>query len=150
MGRKNSKSEGFVSGLKTEWSLFWQTILTDEVETESDPSDINSKDPFENGKLESLSYEQIKTITRALSSDRKLLNQRLEALNQELEENAAKVESLKLVGGDFEQPLQKINELSDEGQTLSDKLDKINQRLRLAREREDEIKMARKRSSSEL
>jgi chromosome segregation ATPase len=138
-----SRNNGFVNGLKTEWNLFWETILGDE---ESDPSTSKSeiKDPFVTGKLESLSLEQIKAITKALSSDRKILNQRIEALNKEVEENTAKLESLRLVSGEQDETLQSINELTDLGQSLSEQLHRINERLKLARAREDAVKKAQR------
>lgn len=142
MGYEKKKS-GLIDGLKTEWALFWDTILGDE-EIESTGDGPVIKDPFVNGKLESLSLEQVKAITRALSSDRKKLNQKLESLNKEIELNSVKLDSLKLVGGDFEDPLKRINELSDQGQRFSDQLNEINERLRLARQREDAIKKSRR------
>lgn len=146
MDSKKNKSEGLIDGLKTEWSLFWDTILGDEdsdQDGKKNEDNLESKDPFVNGKLESLSLEQIKAITRALSSDRKKLNQKMESLNKELELNVAKLESLKLVGGDFEEPLLRIDELNTQGQKFSEQMNDISERLRLARQREDEIKKAR-------
>jgi hypothetical protein len=137
---QKSNKVGYLEGLKTEWNLFWQTILGEDENPES--SEI--KDPFITGRLEVLTLDQVKAITKALSSDRKVLNQRLEVINKELEENTAKLESLKLVGGDVDEASQKINELSDLGQSLSEQLDRINNRLKIARSREDEIKKAQK------
>ena len=131
---------GYLEGLKTEWNLFWETILGEDENTQAP----EIKDPFITGRLEVLTLDQIKAITKALSSDRKVLNQRLEAINKELEENSAKLESLKLVGGDFSEASQKINELSDLGQNLSEQLDRINNRLKIARSREDEIKKSQR------
>lgn len=130
-----------MDGLKTEWALFWETILGD---NETEEIQTDSKDPFVNGRLETLSLEQIKAITRALSSDRKKVNQRLEAISKELEMNTAKLESLKLVGGDIEDPMERINVLSDQGQTLSEQLIKINDRLKLARQHEDVLKKSQR------
>ncbi len=142
--KKQAKSHGFVEGLKTEWNLFWETILGEEHgEAEAAAQALGgTKDPFVTGKLESLSLEQIKAITKALSSDRRKLNQRLETLSKEIEENSQRLESLKLVGGEQDETVQKINELNDLGQTLSEQLDRINARLKLARSREDVIKKA--------
>ncbi len=137
---KKSKKHGYFDGLKTEWNLFWETILADDEDSDESAQKAQTKDPFITGKLESLSLEQIKAITKALSSDRKKLNQRLESLNKELEDNTAKLESLQLVGGESEETLQRINELTDLGQSLSEQLDKINERLKIARAREDVIK----------
>ena len=141
MDQKTKKSASFVDGLKTEWALFWETILGDDETAETD---TDSKDPFVNGKLETLSLDQIKAITRALSSDRKKVNQRLESLSKELEMNTAKLESMKLVGGDTEEPMQRINLLSDQGQGLSEQLIKINERLKLARACEDALKKSQR------
>jgi len=134
-------NKGFLPGLKTEWNLFWETILGDEDSTEGGEA-LKTKDPFVTGKLEILSLEQIKAITKALSADRKTLNQKLEIINKEIEENTARLESLKLVGGESEETVLKINELNDLGQTLSMQLDRINERLKIARSREDSIKKA--------
>lgn len=137
---KKALRVGYLEGLKTEWNLFWETILGDDENTETP----EIKDPFVTGRLEVLTWDQIKAITKALSSDRKVLNQRLEAINKEIEENTAKLESMKLVGGDTEEASLKINELSDLGQSLSEQLDRINNRLKIARSREDEIKKSQK------
>ena len=124
--KATAPNNGFVHGLKTEWNLFWETILGDEPENSN-----KIKDPFVTGKVETLSLEQIKAITKALSSDRKKLNQQLELLSKEIAESTTKLETV-----------QRINQLNDLGQELSEQLDKINERLKIARHREDGIKKA--------
>jgi chromosome segregation ATPase len=138
--KKKIKSHGFVEGLKTEWNLFWETILGDEPDNEASAEKEQTKDPFVTGKLETLNLDQIKAITKALSSDRRKLNQRMETLNREIEENSQRLESLKLVGSASDETVQKINELNDLGQALSEQLNRINERLKIARSREDTIK----------
>jgi chromosome segregation ATPase len=128
-----SQQRSFVAGLKTEWSLFWESILGDDV---AEPL----KDPFLSGKIETLSLDKVKAITKALSQDRKTLNQKLESLNKELDLNAAKLDSLRLVGGETEDTEAKINELSDLGQALSNQLTKIDERLKIARNRERDLR----------
>ena len=131
----------FMEGLKTEWNLFWETILGDEPEeSESQATGAKTKDPFVTGKLESLTLEQIKAITKALSSDRRKLNQRLEKLRQEMDEYTMKLENHQLLGGEPAEAQAKINELSDLGQSISEQLDRINERLKMARQREGAIK----------
>lgn len=140
---KKSKSKaGFVEGLKTEWNLFWETILGegDDPVGEGETAAPVTKDPFVTGKLESLSLDQIKAITKALSSDRRKLNQRIETVNREIEESSQRLESFKLVGAEPDETVQKINELNDLGQTLSEQLNRVNDRLKIARSREDIIK----------
>jgi hypothetical protein len=144
--KKKVKTHGFVAGLKTEWNLFWETILGEEHDPTVPDGGADqaqkaaTKDPFVTGKLETLSLEQIKAITKALSSDRRKLNQRIETVNREIEESSQRIESLKLVGGEPEDTVFRINELNDLGQTLSEQLNRINERLKLARSREDIIK----------
>jgi hypothetical protein len=140
----SKKTNSFVSGLKTEWALFWDNLIEDDEEpSELEAKTYGSKDPFITGKIESLSLEKIKVITKALSADRKKLNQRLESLNRELDLNSAKLDSLRLVGSDPSDTVARIHELSDLGQALSEELDRINERLRIARTVEDQLRADR-------
>lgn len=144
------KQNSFVAGLKTEWALFWDNLIGDDDDDKTEEQEAqearekiareNSKDPFVTGKLENLSLDKIKVITKALSQDRKTLNQKLEALRKELDLNSAKLESLHLVGGEKDETHKRINELSDLGQALNEKLNLINERIRRARKVEDRIK----------
>ncbi len=136
------KKKSFVGGLKTEWNLFWETIIGDD-ETPDNEGPLKTKDPFVTGKLETLTMDQIKAITKALSSDRRKLNQRLESLAKEIDENTAKLESLKLVGSETEETRISINELHDLGQSISEQLNRINERLKKARQTEDQLKRNR-------
>lgn len=142
----SKKQNSFITGLKAEWSLFWDNLIEDEdkatdaeiaIEAKAQELRDKSKDPFVTGKIESLSPEKIKVITKALSADRKRLNQKLESLNRELDLNSAKLESLRLVGGSQDDTVARIHELSDLGQVLSEELDRINERLKIARSVED-------------
>ena len=134
--KQDLRGSSILGGLKLEWSLFWETLTGEDVVIE----DADNKDPFLSGKLDILNLEQIKVMTKALSTDRKKLNQKLESLNKELDMNSIKLESLRLVGGDTQETVERINELSDLGQALGDQLDKINDRLRMTREREVRLK----------
>lgn len=134
----SKKKKSFVDDLKIEWSLFWEGIVGDE---EISPK-AEDKDALIAERLELLSAEQIKALTKALSADRKKLNQRMESLSKEIDLNTAKLESLKLVGGEPEDTEDRIHELHDLGQNISEQLDKINTRLKLARKREAALKKA--------
>ena len=132
----NKKKNSFVGDLKIEWNLFWEGIVGEEDDLNAKPD----KDALIIERLEVLSMDQIKALTKALSSDRKKLNQRMEYLSKEIEENSQKIDSLKLVGGEIEDTEVHINELHDLGQNISEQLDKINTRLKLARKREAVLK----------
>lgn len=130
--RGSNRKESFVKSLKNEWSLFWDSLSIDDSSED--------QDPFVTGKLQVLSLDNIKAMSRALSQDRKKLNQKLESLNKEIELNTIKLDSLRLVGSEDQETLKKINELSDLGQSLSLELNKIDQRLKWVREQEEEAR----------
>ncbi|MGZ3804659.1 MAG: hypothetical protein ACXVB4_10640, partial [Pseudobdellovibrionaceae bacterium] len=81
--------------------------------------------------------DQLNDIIKALSQDRKQLNQKLESLHKEIELNSAKLESIRLVGGRGEDVLKRINELSDMGQLLSEQLTKLDEKIKLTRTRQE-------------
>lgn len=132
----DSRRRSIVDSLKNEWSLLWESIAGD-GEEEGTPENENS---FENGQVRVLSLEDIRRLTRDLSHGRRTLNQRLESLHKELELNTAKLESLRLVGGEDEATVRKINELSEQGQRLSNELSQLDEKLKLARTHEDKIR----------
>ena len=113
--------------------MFWQGLIGDD-------ESVEEQDPFVTGRLEALSLEQIRSLTKLMSGDRKKFNQKLESIQKEIDLNSAKLESLRLVGGDTSETLDRMNQLSDMGQSMSQELAKLNERLKLAREREDLIR----------
>lgn len=129
----------FLENIKTEWSLFWAG-LAGEDEKAAEETEIKFEDPFETGKLRVLTIEQVKKITRALSQDRKKINQRIEQINREIELNSERMESINLVGGDANETIDEINKLNDLGMKLSLQLQKVNLQLDRFRIREDELK----------
>lgn len=120
----------FKSNILTEWSLFWDSLKKERPEIEED---------FDSALLETLNLSQIKDMTRSLSQGRKKLNQKIESLNKEIELNSAKLDSLRLVGASDEDTLNRINELTDHGQKLSLELMKLDDKLKLARQFEQDF-----------
>lgn len=111
--------------LKVEWALFWESLFGDSSEGEKSIPEIGE-----------IPREQLIGLTKELSSKRKQLHKQLETLNKEIEANSAKLESLKLVGGETEETLNRLGQLSDRGHSLSEELEKLNQKLQFVRERE--------------
>jgi hypothetical protein len=130
---RNNNPKSIVNSLKTEWSLLWDSISGDFLESPSE-------DAFETGRVQVLSLEQVKEISRSLSKARRQVNQKIESLNKEIEQNSAKLESLHLVGGKDEETLHRIHELSDQGQALSQELAGIDDRLKRVRQAEEQLK----------
>lgn len=125
-------STSMVNKLKNEWSLLWDSIS----------SEFEPEDPFESGRIKALSLDQVREISKALSKTRKQVNQKIESVNREIDLNAAKLESLRLVGAQEDDTVRRLHELSDQGQALSQELSKLDDRLKMVRETEDLIKKA--------
>lgn len=134
----SNSNNSAMKNLKNEWALFWDSIAGDEIE---DPATIQAKadDAFHTGKLKILGVEQLRDISKALSQDRKRLHQKLESLNKELDLNTAKLETLKLVGSSEVDTLKRINELNDIGQVLGNQLNKIDEKIKWTRGKEQEF-----------
>lgn len=129
---KTSKhdSGSLLSSLKLDWRMFWEGILGD------DQDEATQEDPFITGKIQHLNVEQLKLLSKAMSGDRKKLNQRLESIQKEIELNATKLETLELVGGDPEPTRVRLGELGDMGSKVNDELQLLNDRLKALRDRE--------------
>jgi hypothetical protein len=135
---EDGSSKSAVSKLKNEWALFWESIAGEEIEDEA-TLQAKADDAFHTGKLESLNVEQLHEISRALSQDRKRLHQKLESLNKELDLNSAKLETLRLVGSSEEETLKRINELNDIGQVLGNQLNKIDEKIKWTRVKQQQF-----------
>lgn len=129
------EDQSFLEELKEEWNLFWASIKGDDHEDGPE-----SDDPFMNGPYQDLTLEQVKDMKKSLSSDKKRLNQRLEALAKEIDTLSARIENLKIVGGDIEETQNLLLELNDFGQNLSEQLSKLDRRIKQARDREQFLK----------
>lgn len=135
---EGDSSKSTVSKLKTEWALFWESIAGEEIEDEASLQ-AKADDAFHTGKLGSLGAEQLQEISRALSQDRKRLHQKMESLHKELDLNAAKLETLRLVGSSEEETLKRINELNDIGQVLGNQLAKIDEKIKWTRTKQQQF-----------
>ncbi len=131
----DEEDQGFLESLKEEWNLFWASIKGDH-----EIDDEESNDPFENGPYKDLTIEQVKDLKKSLSSDKKRLNQRLEALKKEIDSVSARIDNLKMVGGSADEAQTILLELNDFGQNLSEQLSKIDRRIKQARDREQFLK----------
>lgn len=129
MKAKADHPESFVESLKNEWNLFWAGFQSDDEVAE-----------VAKNKPEDLSLDQLKSIKKSLSDERKRLNQRLETLRKEIEINTAKLDSLKIVGGKIDETLQRLSELNDSGQQISEQLARVDHRLKLARTQEGRLR----------
>ena len=130
MGDDSRKPQMY--SLKNEWTWLWESIVGDSNESE---------DSFETGQLRVLSLDDVRRLTRELSHGRRKLNRRLEMLTKELELNTTKLESLRLVGAEEAPLLQRIHALHEQGQRITQDLADLDEKLRIAREREQDIRV---------
>jgi hypothetical protein len=122
---KNSKQrQEFLSELLNEWKLFWHTLAGEE------PA---AKESFETEHVRSMNQDQISQLTKELSRSRQKLNRELEEINADLDLAFEKQENLKLVGSDTLELESEIQELHTLGEVISEKLAKIDERLKLVR-----------------
>lgn len=123
-----------VESLKGEWKLLWETLAGDLQNEEHSEEDLDHE------KLEVMTLEKVRELTKSLSENRKSLNQKLEKLNKEIDLNAAKLESLQLVGSKDERTLKRMEDLTDQGQSMAESLQKLDLKLRSAHQLEEELR----------
>lgn len=128
--------EAIVDTLKTEWSLFWDSLLGD-----------HEQDPFDSSEVQKLSLDQLKEISKSLSSEKKKINLELEKINKSIEASTTKLENLKLVYGDLEETLDNLQMLSSEGDLLNQKLQRLDSRIQKAREYKRHLSLKEKDSN---
>lgn len=122
--RKSPKEDS----IRNEWLLFWESIAKNE-----DPK----KEELGHAPLKVLTVEEIQKLTKTLSQSRRQLNRKLENLNKEIELNTAKLESLQLVGQNGDDTYRRVQELTEQGQSLTMELIKLDETLRHARSQDD-------------
>ena len=128
MGDGSSKS--ILKSLRNEWSLFLEAFHGEET-TEAEQLEILEDE-------EDLDLDKIRQVTKLLLEDRRRLNLRLESLSKEIDLNSAKLESLRLVGGEYTPTLNRIHELHDLGDGIANAMSKLDQKLREIREQENQ------------
>lgn len=130
--RRSTRS--LVEDLKNEWSLFFESFI-EEPEEEKTIKEIQHQ-KF----LDDIELEDIYDLKRVLSEQRKKINQQFETLQKEIDLNSAKLESLKIVGAEQNETMNRIHRLSDQGNQLSQKLTKLDEQTKLLRDHEELLK----------
>lgn len=133
--RENKKPISPVKSLIDEWHLFWEGFAP-----ESDhKSDLNEKSPLQFQAASLPQFDQIEfvEITKRLSKERQKIHQQLEKINKEIDLISAKVESLRLVGGEESESLERISVLSDQGLFLETQLKKLDEKLKIIRNQKE-------------
>jgi sulfite reductase alpha subunit-like flavoprotein len=122
--------DSFVKALKEEWKIFWESL-------KAEPEKIKPATPLEIEKLQSLSLEDVRRLSRSLSTHRRRLNQELEFLRSEIDQHSAKLETQP--EHSRERTLRYLNDLNDRGHAMSTRLAQLDSHLKETRRREDEL-----------
>lgn len=120
-----------------EWRLFWAGLLGEETEAEKREEKLVSK-------VHELTQPKIKTLIKTLSQDRLGLNRELERIIEESDELSSKIEALKLVKGDYSEIETQLASLNEQGEQLTLQLEVLDKKLKIIRQRENDLNQARK------
>ncbi len=107
-------------GLQKEWSLLVHSFLDQTPQDKKIVSKLNPQD---------LNLEQVKIVKKDLSSQRKILNQKIEAINFELDKLSGVVENLKLVGSDSTEINDEIDSLHLQGEKISSEIQSVELKI---------------------
>jgi seryl-tRNA synthetase len=100
---------------------------------------FTGEEDFKTSNLPALRLDEILNITKSLSDERKKINQKLERINKEIDLLSIKIESLKLVGGNDEETFERISELTNQGEKLSQELEKLDSNLKMVRDHREQL-----------
>lgn len=129
MGDDGSSSRSLLENLKHEWALLWHSISGEDVE-------FQNVQQLGQDFFEKLDFDQLRQVGKKLSDERKIVHQKLEHMQKELDILHAKADGLRLVGGEAAETEKRIDHLHDQGVRLTDQLQVIDQKLKLIRDRE--------------
>ncbi len=129
--------------LKDQWQLFWEGLSLDQVDDQNQVKETEGTEnsefaDFQTQDLPAMTEEFFEEMTKHLSLERQKAHQQLEKMNKEIELLNAKMESLKLVGGDLEESHQRMNELTESGFALTGQLEKLDHKLKVIRQKHTE------------
>lgn len=126
---KQLKTNQQAQANQNEGSSFWDYLTGDEG--------------FRTSQLPALKLDEIHTLTKSLSDARKKINQKLERIKKELDLLTIKLDSLKLVGGNDEETLERITDLTNQGGELVSELEKLDSNLKLVRDQREQLALAK-------
>lgn len=151
----SSHNKGLIKGFLDEWNLFWDGVSEEKLGERNNQLahldfDENQIEAIsrnrESGKIETLTIEDVRNIMKNLSDSRKTINQKLEFVQKEIDLNQLKLESIRLVGGNDQDVLKRISDLTTQGVDLATELDGLNRKIEMARKKEESLRRPRKDS----
>ena len=107
-------------GLQKEWSLLVHSFLD---QAPKDKKIISKLNP------QALSLDQIGIVKKDLSQQRKILNQKIETINSQIDKLTGIIENLKLVGSETSEFHDEIDLLHLQGEKISNQIYSIEQKI---------------------
>lgn len=123
------------NSLKTEWKLLIHSFLEDPTET-SEESISRLKIRIKEKKT---TLTEIQKIKKGLSSEKKILNQKIESIKFAIDALSMTMQNLELVGSSMSDTNEKLNDLVRDGEETSEKLELVDTKLRKIRNLESGI-----------
>ena len=108
------------SGLQKEWSLLVHSFLD---QAPKDKKIISKLNP------QALSLDQIGIVKKDLSQQRKILNQKIETINLQIDKLSGIIENLKLVGSETSEFHDEIDLLHLQGEKISSQIYSVEQKI---------------------
>ena len=108
------------SGLQKEWSLLVHSFLD---QAPKDKKIISKLNP------QALSLDQIGIVKKDLSQQRKILNQKIETINLQIDKLSGIIENLKLVGSETSEFHDEIDLLHQQGEKISSQIHSVEQKI---------------------
>ena len=115
--------------LKTEWKLLIHSFLEDQNDL-SEETISHLKIRIKDKKTTQVQLQKIK---KGLSTDKKQLNQKIEAIKGEIDTITAQMQNLELVGSDTTEATDRLNDLVADGEKTSQQLEQIDSKLKKIR-----------------
>ncbi len=113
------------SGLRDEWTLLLHSFL--------------DSDTHKPELAEQLKHMDVSSVKRELSFKRKKLNQAIEKIKIKIEQVTSVIENLELVGSDTSGLIKEIDFLSREGQTISEEIFALDDKLKKIHRLQDHV-----------
>lgn len=111
------------STIRSEWALLLHSFL-DEI---ANPVEIIDRIQVEQSTM---NLDEIESLKKKLSDERKIFFQRIEVIKIQLEEKNQLVSNLELVGSNTDEVQAEIAELQVEGQQISDKIERLDLKIK--------------------
>lgn len=120
------------STIRSEWALLLHSFLDED----SNPVEIIDRIRMD---ADPMTLDEVQSLKKKLSDERKLLNLRVEAIKEQLESNSQILANLELVGSNTEEILAENEALHAEGEEVTEKLASLGTKIKKLHDLQDAL-----------